>query len=112
MSKKLCKSNNRIIDGVCGGIAEYFNIDPTIVRIAAVIFAFFKGFGIILYIIAMFVMPRKEFYEDDIENLKSANYDSDDGKKSSGGKGKESDSGKKSGNEKLHSENDFDKYFK
>ena len=39
MNKRLYKSNeNKMIDGVCGGIAEYFNIDPTLVRLAWVLF--------------------------------------------------------------------------
>ena len=40
MDKRLYKSNeNRMIDGVCGGIAEYFNMDPTLVRLGWVLFA-------------------------------------------------------------------------
>jgi len=60
MKKRLCKSNtNRVISGVCGGIAEYFNIDPTIIRIAWALLTFFSaGFpGIILYVICAVVMP-------------------------------------------------------
>jgi phage shock protein C len=56
--KRLFKSRqNRIIDGVCGGIAEYFEVDPTIVRILWVIMTLLGGSGIILYIVAMIVMP-------------------------------------------------------
>jgi len=58
--KRLCKSNtNKVISGVCGGIAEYFNIDPTIIRVIWAIFTFFSAFagGIILYIICAVVMP-------------------------------------------------------
>ena len=57
--KKLFKSStDKKICGVCGGIAEYFNIDSTIVRLLwALLFVFF-GTGIMLYIIAALVMPK------------------------------------------------------
>ncbi len=56
--KRLCKSwTNRKICGVCGGIAEYFNIDPTLVRIIWVFFACMAGSGILAYIICAIIMP-------------------------------------------------------
>jgi phage shock protein C len=56
--KKLYKSRrNRFIDGVCGGIAEYFDVDPTIVRLLWVIITLLGGAGFVLYIIAMIIMP-------------------------------------------------------
>ena len=57
--KRLFKSTtDKKICGVCGGIAEYFNIDSTIVRLLwALLFVFF-GSGIMLYIIAALVMPK------------------------------------------------------
>ncbi len=65
MQKKLYKSNtNKKIDGVCGGIAEYFDIDPTIVRLAFVLFACMGG-GILAYIICMIIIPPAP---DRIEN--------------------------------------------
>ena len=55
--KKLTKSrSNRMICGVCGGIAEYLNIDATIMRIALVLLAFTTA-GIIAYIVAAIIMP-------------------------------------------------------
>ena len=48
---------NRIVGGVCGGIAEYFNIDPLIVRIGWVFVTLFAGAGIIAYIAALIVVP-------------------------------------------------------
>ena len=60
MEKKLRRSrSNQMIAGVCGGIAEYLNLDPTIVRIAYVLLSVLSvGFpGIIVYIILMLVMP-------------------------------------------------------
>lgn len=58
MQKKLYKSNkNKMLDGVCGGIAEYFDIDPTLIRLAAVIFGL-SGSGLLLYIAAAIIIPR------------------------------------------------------
>ena len=59
MEKKLYKSSkNKMIDGVCAGIAEYFNIDPTLVRIGLVLFSAMGGAGILAYIIMAIVMPK------------------------------------------------------
>ena len=59
MEKKLYKSSkNKMLDGVCAGIAEYFNIDPTLVRVGAVVVTALGGAGILAYIIAAIVMPR------------------------------------------------------
>ena len=59
MEKRLYKSNeNKMLDGVCGGIAEYFNIDPTLIRLAWVVFCALGGSGIIAYIIAAIIIPR------------------------------------------------------
>ena len=55
--KKLYKSNNRMICGVCAGVAEYFGIDPTIVRLIWAAWAL-SGTGILLYIVAVIVMPE------------------------------------------------------
>jgi phage shock protein PspC (stress-responsive transcriptional regulator) len=54
--KRLYKSNNKKICGVCAGIAEYFDIDPTIVRLIWAAFTLAGGSGIIIYIIAALVM--------------------------------------------------------
>lgn len=61
MGKKLYKSSNKILAGVCGGIAEYLDWDPTIVRlIYALVSVFSAGFpGLLLYLIAMLIMPDK-----------------------------------------------------
>ena len=57
--KKLYKSNhNKMIDGVCGGIGEYFNVDPTLVRLAFVALCIVAGGGILAYIVALIVIPR------------------------------------------------------
>ncbi|NLK28692.1 MAG: PspC domain-containing protein [Clostridiales bacterium] len=58
--KRLYRSSrNKMICGVCGGIAEYINLDPTIVRLLWVIFCFAAGFGVLLYIIAAIIMPEQ-----------------------------------------------------
>lgn len=57
--KKLYKSNqNKMLDGVCGGIAEYFGIDPTVVRLIWALFSLMGGCGILAYIIAAIIIPR------------------------------------------------------
>ena len=59
MEKRLYKSNkNKMLDGVCGGIAEYFNIVPTLVRLGAVVLACAVGSGILAYIVAAIIIPR------------------------------------------------------
>ena len=106
--KKLYKSRkNKMIGGVCGGLAEYFNWDPTIVRIVAALLCLLRGAGFIVYLIACIVMPYDDadFSEDDTENLKSANIDEEEEKKS----GKKTDS---ESSDKLHSDEEFDSFFK
>lgn len=59
MEKKLYKSNqNKMLDGVRGGIAEYFGIDPTVVRLIWALFSLMGGCGILAYIIAAIIIPR------------------------------------------------------
>ena len=55
--KKLYRSNNKMICGVCAGLAEYINVDPTIIRLLWVVLSLTAGFGIIAYIIAAIVIP-------------------------------------------------------
>lgn len=58
---RLTKSrDDRVIDGVCGGLAEYFGIDAVIVRLVFVVFTLINGLGILLYIIFMVIMPKPE----------------------------------------------------
>ncbi len=56
--RKLYKSRNRMLCGVCGGIAEYLNLDPTVIRLLWIIFSFVGGCGILAYIIAAIVIPE------------------------------------------------------
>lgn len=60
--KKLHRSSNRILAGVCGGVAEYFGVDPTVIRIAYVVLSLFTiAFpGLLLYIIMMVLMPNHD----------------------------------------------------
>lgn len=56
--KKLQKSQtDRKLCGVCGGIAEYFNCDPTLIRLLWILFTLAGGAGLLAYIIAAVVMP-------------------------------------------------------
>ncbi len=58
MNKKLYKSRrNKMVDGVCGGIAEYFNLDPTVVRLLWVLFCAMGGSGILVYLVAAIIIP-------------------------------------------------------
>ena len=61
--KRLYKvEQGKVICGVCGGIAEYFNIDPSLIRIGMVVVSLLLGFGfggIVAYIIAACILPKK-----------------------------------------------------
>ena len=60
--KKLYKSNtDKKIAGGCGGIAEYFNIDATLVRLGWVVFSLLGGSGLLAYIIAAIIMPERPY---------------------------------------------------
>lgn len=107
--KRLYKSRkNKMIGGVCGGLAEYFNMDPTIVRVIAAILCLLKGLGILVYLIMCIVMPYDDadFSEDDTENLKSANIDPEEEEKSE----KKKTAAEK--DNRLHTDEDFDSFFK
>ena len=59
--KRLYRSKkDRMICGVCGGIANYFNIDPTLGRLAFVLIAMGAGSGILAYIIAAIIIPDED----------------------------------------------------
>ncbi len=61
MSKRLYRSRDRKIGGVCGGIAEYFNMDPTIVRLIWAVLALAYGTGILAYVLAWIIIPEDPF---------------------------------------------------
>jgi phage shock protein PspC (stress-responsive transcriptional regulator) len=57
--KRLVRStSNRVIGGVCGGVAEFLNMDANLVRILTVLISLFTGVPVVLYIIGLFVMPE------------------------------------------------------
>ena len=61
MAKKLYRSRtDRKIWGVCGGLAKYFDIDPTLLRVIAIASVFFTGAGIIAYIVMSIVVPLED----------------------------------------------------
>ncbi len=60
MRRKLYKSeDNRVLFGVCGGVAEYLGVDPTIVRLVWAASVLLFGLGLLVYIIAVLIMPRE-----------------------------------------------------
>lgn len=71
--KKLTRSANKLLAGVCGGIAEYFDIDPTLVRICYAALTFFSAAfpGLILYIIMLLIMPVND-KNDKNDNIQDA----------------------------------------
>ena len=56
--KKLYRSKNKWLAGVCGGIAEYFNLDPIIIRVIWLVLALAYGAGVLAYIIAWLLIPK------------------------------------------------------
>jgi phage shock protein PspC (stress-responsive transcriptional regulator) len=58
--KKLMKSRNKVICGVCGGVAEYFEIDPLFIRIGFLACVLAGGSGVILYLVAALLMKDPE----------------------------------------------------
>ena len=81
MEKRLYRSRtDRVLWGVCGGLAKYFDIDPTIVRVIAVLLIFADGLGILAYIIMAIIVPRegskvatpREAVKENIEDMKAS----------------------------------------
>ncbi|WP_299230843.1 PspC domain-containing protein [uncultured Bacteroides sp.] len=61
-NKKLTRSDDRMIAGVCAGLAEYFGLDTTLVRVGYALLTVFTAFsGVIIYIILMIVMPERKW---------------------------------------------------
>ena len=56
--KKLTRSANRMVCGVCGGIGEYLGIDPTVIRLLWIVFSAMGGAGLLAYIIAAIIIPE------------------------------------------------------
>ncbi|MCZ7611237.1 MAG: PspC domain-containing protein [Ignavibacterium sp.] len=89
MNKKLYRSvTDKMLGGVCGGIAEYFGIDPVIIRLTFVLAVIFGGSGILAYIILWIIIPQKPYIvtpfnqenknDDNLHNAETENKTSDD----------------------------------
>ena len=59
MQKRLTKSNDKKVFGVCGGLGNYFDIDPTLVRVGFLVAVFMFGTGVLLYLILAVVVPNE-----------------------------------------------------
>ncbi len=58
--KRLVRSRgNKMLAGVCGGLAEYLNVDPVIVRLAAVLLTLWNGVGLLIYLVLALLMPQE-----------------------------------------------------
>jgi len=72
MEKKLYKSRTDVkIDGVCAGVANYLNVDPTVIRLIWLLVALAGGSGVLLYLICMFIIPR----EPDVKDYTGKGYE-------------------------------------
>ncbi|MCH3921391.1 MULTISPECIES: PspC domain-containing protein [Limosilactobacillus] len=68
MKKRLTKSKNKVFLGVCGGLAEYMHVDPTVIRLVALVLLVLTGFfpvGLI-YIVAALIMPDAGSHDDHV----------------------------------------------
>jgi phage shock protein C len=78
MTRRLTKSvKNRLLLGVCGGIADYFSVDPVIPRVLFIAASFFSGAGVLLYLLLAALMPRADLQASEPltilkDNLKTA----------------------------------------
>jgi len=60
MNQKLYRSRTqKVFGGVCGGLGEYFNLDPVLIRVVFVILVFLHGFGLLMYLIMLIIVPQK-----------------------------------------------------
>ncbi|MBQ0002105.1 MAG: PspC domain-containing protein [Treponema sp.] len=74
MEKKLVKSSrNKVITGTCGGVGEYFNVDPTIIRLVFCVAFFIWGTGLMVYILAVLIIPNAPV--DDFDDFEQVNRD-------------------------------------
>lgn len=74
MERKLYKSaDEKVLAGVCGGIGEYFSVDPVVIRLLVVVFTIMGGAGLIAYIIAAIIIPEKNLNRPSVSD--SYTYD-------------------------------------
>lgn len=72
MPKRLYRSDKkRVLVGVCGGLADYFDIDPLLIRIIFIILALSGGLGLVLYLAAWLIIPRQSHTADQGEALQT-----------------------------------------
>ena len=80
--KRLCKGHSKMLAGVCSGLAEYMGWDPTVVRIVTALLCLVWGTGLLLYIIAAFVMPEprdstalsnRRFFSEELQKIDKLN---------------------------------------
>lgn len=63
--KRLYRSKtNKALAGICGGIGEYLNVDPTVIRVLWILFSLMGGCGLLAYIICLFVIPQDNTNSD------------------------------------------------
>ena len=107
MREKLFRSRkDRVIGGICGGLAEYFGIDPIIIRIIFVVLVIGKGVGVLAYIILWVVLPEEpiEHYYARFNQGTGANAGSDTGNES---KPQDTTPGTEAGNQTQSTDYDF-----
>ena len=77
-------SENKMICGVCAGLAEYFNMDVSVIRLITVLLAFSVGSGVIAYLVAAVILPEKSAVMGGTQNVDDHNsyneYNSSDNK--------------------------------
>jgi phage shock protein C len=70
-TKKLYRSTkNRVLGGVCGGLGEYFDIDPSLVRLLWLVIVFMGGGGVLIYIILWIILPEEGIQEQEVKDVK------------------------------------------
>ena len=80
MNKRVYRSRkDRVIAGVCGGLAKYFSIDPVLIRLVAVATVLLGGAGVILYIIAMLVIPEEPKFSSNPSNGENSEENKESG---------------------------------
>lgn len=119
MGKRLYKSQNRVLCGVCGGIADFFNIDPTIVRIIMIVLVVAGfGTGIVIYILAALIMPDRPIDDDryyrnaNVNNFDNRNCDNNYKQHNADAHSSYNERQAGSSSEAPNSDSDFDNYFK
>ena len=70
MEKLQRSKKDRIIAGVCGGLAKYFGVDPTLIRLIFIVGVFLKGITVLIYLVLAIIMPE-EGAEESGENVKT-----------------------------------------